>query len=500
MAATLDLISMADIARLAGEKRATVGNWKARNPDEFPLERGRGSRGPLYDRAEVIAWLEATNRLKPGAPVIKQIWNIADSLRGAMSTEDLMPLLLAMLAVKAKAPTAWRTLLTSTPSELGDAVRAAVHATLPFAVDVLPHGRLPGPALLNVLEMLAALDENNAGATSDALMDQAATAMGHRGGEFLTPRSIRQLMVAISQPTGTVYNPATGVGQLLIDAALIPHERPTQLFGQEINTRIWAMAKLNLALHDVEAEVALGDVFGDDHFPQLRADRVLCVPPWNQKLPMAEFLMNDPRWVFGEPGTNDGNAAWIQHCLAHLADDGRAVIALPNSVLFDQARAGRIRQRIVKAGLLDAVVGLPPGLFEWTGLPCALLVFRKGRSDVDGKPASTLMVDLTESEGQQTGRTSSLSDEQIDGTARIYQDWTQGIEPSSSLAAVATFDDLAANDFVIDPVRYLALPRTTPNVAKATRAHAELLERLASLTSASHDADAALQRILGGRG
>src|SRR5579884_1820205 len=57
------LISMAEIARLAGQSRATVGNWKARNPEDFPRERGHSGRGPLYDRAEVVAWLEATNRL-----------------------------------------------------------------------------------------------------------------------------------------------------------------------------------------------------------------------------------------------------------------------------------------------------------------------------------------------------------------------------------------------------------------------------------------------------
>ena len=72
------------------------------------------------------------------------------------------------------------------------------------------------------------------------------------------------------------------------------------------------------------------------------------------------------------------------------------MIVLPNAALFESGRAGRIRQRIVKAGLLDAVIALPPGLFAWTGLPCSVLVFVKGRPNVAGKPAPTLMVDLTE--------------------------------------------------------------------------------------------------------
>ncbi len=75
---------MADIARLAGQSRATVGNWKSRNPEDFPPERGRGLRGPLYDRAEVTAWLESTNRLDKRSPEVTAVWHLADQLRGDM--------------------------------------------------------------------------------------------------------------------------------------------------------------------------------------------------------------------------------------------------------------------------------------------------------------------------------------------------------------------------------------------------------------------------------
>ena len=230
----------------------------------------------------------------------------------------------------------------------------------------MPSGKLPVQSVAHAIATLSSLDRSRVGAMADALLEQAAKALGHRGGEFLSPPSVRRLVISIAEPTGTVYNPATGVGQLMIDAATNTTSKPVHLVGQEINRRTWAMAQLNLAIHDVEADVALGDVFGDDHFPQLRADRVISVPPWGQKLPLADVLTDDPRWVWGEPGPNDGNAAWVQHCLSHLADDGRAVLVLPNGVLFESGRAGRIRQRIVKAGLLDAVLALPPGLFAWT--------------------------------------------------------------------------------------------------------------------------------------
>lgn len=491
-----DLVSMADIARLAGEKRATVGNWKARNPEDFPRERARGTRGPLYDRAEVVGWLEAKNRLTRRTPEVEALWSVANSFRGELSTDDVMPFLLLLLAIKSKRPKDWKRVASATLHALEDEVRATAHKLFPFADDLLPRRPLRTPGLADAIAMVSTFDSTQLAHLADALLEHAATAIGARGGEFLTPRSVRKLMVAIAEPVGTIYNPATGVAQLMTEAACNTRDDPVQLVGQEINARIWAMAQLNLAIHGLHGDVALGDVFGEDHHPQLRADRVLCVPPWNQRLPIAEVLLDDPRWVFGEPGPNDGNAAWTQHCLAHLADNGRAVIVLPNSALFESGRAGRIRQRIVKAGLLQAVFALPAGLFAWTGLPCAVLVFARGRRSVDGKPAPTLMVDLTESPGTQT-RTTTLSNDVIDEAVRLYRQWSQGKIPETEHAALATFDDLAGNDFVIDPGRYVSLRPTTFDLKQVTSARNELVDRLATLTRASRDADERLQALLG---
>lgn len=495
-----DLISMADIARLAGQSRATVGNWKARNPEDFPRERGRGTRGPLYDRADVVAWLEATDRLDNRPPEVTSVWNLAAGFRGEMSTEDAMPLLLVLLAVMAKAPSSeWQQLVRAEGADLGHKFRATTLSLFPFAADLLPGSELATRSIARAISTLSSLDRPRLAVMADALLEQAANAIGHRGGEFLSPPSVRKLIVAVAQPAGTVYNPATGAGQLMVDAATDDASHVDQLVGQEINARIWAMSQLNLAIHGIAADVALGDVFGEDRFPELRADRVVAVPPWNQRLPIAEHLVDDPRWIWGEPSANDGNAAWTQHCLAHLADGGRAVILLPNGALFEGGRAGRIRQRIVKAGLLDAVFALPSGLFAWTGVPCAVLVFVKGRANVDGKPAPTLMVDLTESGEARRGRTTALADDLIDDVETLYRGWVDSRHPSATYAAVASFDDLAANEFVIDPGRYLPLQDVVPDIAKAKRRRAELVDQLAALTKSSRDADAHLQAILEAR-
>ena len=495
----LDLISMADIARLAGQSRATVGNWKARNPD-FPPERGRGSRGPLYDRAEVTKWLEATGRLDKRPRQVEVIWHVADGLRGDMQAEDALPLVLLLLAVRFRSsPADWQTIQATPPHDLDQVLYPRALMLFPFADELLPRGRLRPDSLARVIELLSEFDRAHIPVVADALLEQAVKQIGPRTGEYLTPPSVRRLVVEIAQPFGSVYNPASGIGQLMIDAAVYAGPDPVELFGQEINRRIWAMAQLNLAIHDVRAELALGDVFRDDHYPELRADRIVAAPPWGNRFPFADDLPGDPRWVWGEPGPNNGHAAWIQHCLYHLAGHGRAVLVLPPAALFEGGRSGRIRQRIVKAGLLDAVIALPPGLFTWTSLPCAVLVFAKGRPDVEGKPAPTLMVDIRESSEGRATRSATLGDNLIGEVAELYSNWVAGVEPTTENATVARFDDLAENDFVIDPGRYIALPPTTPDLDEAVHERSELLRQLDRLSQASRDADAQLRLILEAR-
>jgi type I restriction enzyme M protein len=452
----------------------------------------------LYDQVEVIDWLQATNRLDQRPQEVVAVWQLADQLRGDLITEDALPLLLVLLAVMERASSSdWQRIREASQADLDATLRSIAHSLFPFADEVMPRGKLPGAAVTGAIATLSSIDRPQVALMAGALLEQAAQAFDRRGGEYLSPSSVRKLIVAVADPSGTVYNPASGIGQLMVDAAAAAQGTAAiSLTGQEINSQVWAMARLNLAIHGVGAELALGDVFGHDSYPQLRADCVITVPPWNQRLPIAESLEGDPRWVWGEPGSNDGNAAWIQHCLYHLSDSGRAAMVLPNGVLFEGGRAGRIRQRIVKAGLLDAVIALPPGLFAWTGLPCAVLVFTKGRPDVDGKPAPTLMVDLSDAAEGQGRRSASLPDDVITGTARLYRDWRSGESPKAKNAAVASFDDLAAHDFIIDPRRYLSVAQSSPNLERATQERRDLVARLGRLTQASREADDQLKAIL----
>jgi type I restriction-modification system DNA methylase subunit len=509
---TLDLISMADIARLADQSRATVGNWKSRNPD-FPPERGRGPRGPLYDRAEVISWLEATNRLDKRPHDVAAIGHLIDQFRGRLKTEDALLTLLVLLTLMsesspppghwARSRPEWQQIRSADPHELARTARSAIRARISFADDLLRDAELPTQFIEAAVSTLSEFDRDRLSVIADALIEHSANAIGHRGREYLTPESVRRLVIGLADPVGVVYNPATGFGQLMVDAASA-HANPREvtdsgrqhLTGDESNYRIWAIAQLNLKIHSVYADIAIGDVFSRDPQPLVRADRVIAVPPWNQKLSIDQLSKNDPRWIYGEPGSNDGNAAWIQHCLYHVADEGRAVLVLPNSALFEIGRAGRIRQRIIKAGLLDAVIALPPGLFAWTSVPCAVLVFSKSREGRSAQPPS-LMVDLSDSGERQSSQTTELASDLIDEAAQTYREWTMGEPPQMENAAVAGFDDIAANDFVIVPARYMPVRHDAPNVDEARRKKREVLRRLETLSAASREADEHLSKLLG---
>jgi type I restriction enzyme M protein len=165
--------------------------------------------------------------------------------------------------------------------------------------------------------------------------------------------------------------------------------------------------------------------------------------------------------------------------------------------MFEEGRAGRVRQRIIKAGLLDAVIALPTGLFApWASIPSVILVFSKRSVGRNAQPAS-LMVDLSESGEQQSRQTKALANDLIDEVAETYRRWTTGEPPHMENATVAEFDEIAANDFVIIPARYMPVSHDAPDFNEAMRKKSDLIRRLATLSADSRQADEQLKTLLG---
>jgi type I restriction enzyme M protein len=224
------------------------------------------------------------------------------------------------------------------------------------------------------------------GRVYEYFLGKFAQAEGKLGGEFFTPRSIVRLLVEMLEPyQGRVYDPCCGSAGMFVQSEGFVEAHGGQktdisIFGQESNPTTWRLAHMNLAIRGIEANLGSqpADSFLRDLHPDLRADYILANPPFNVSDWSGKLLADDPRWRYGTPPVGNANYAWIQHFIYHLAPPngrggGVAGFVMANGSLSSGAGGeGEIRQRIVEADLVDAIVALPGQLFLTTGIPACL--------------------------------------------------------------------------------------------------------------------------------
>ncbi|PRW65224.1 N-6 DNA methylase [Actinopolyspora mortivallis] len=350
-------VTAADISRLAGVTRATVSNWRRRHAD-FPAPVGGTETSPAYDAEEVRAWLARRGQLPRRTP--------REELRDALRTVD-----------EGGGRLAVRTLpLVSALAELDEDERVRLaHAdeqrqreslermTDERLTEVAEEGRprqeeVPAEVLRCLLECVAT---EGAPATLDVLAEVVGE--DPETGTPRTPRPLAELMVSLlasneGRMPNSVFDPACGGGQLLLAAA---EAGAAEVFGQDVLGPQVALSSVRLEVaSSAEAVVRRGDSLRADGFPELRAQGVVCGPPYGQRDWGHEEVAYDPRWVYGLPPKSESELAWVQHCLAHLEPGGRAVLLLPPGVA-ERSSGRRIRSQLVRSGALRAVLALPPG-------------------------------------------------------------------------------------------------------------------------------------------
>ncbi len=217
-----------------------------------------------------------------------------------------------------------------------------------------------------------------------------ASAEGKGGGEFFTPRDVVRVLVEMLEPyEGRVYDPCCGSGGMFVQSVkfIEAHNgRPDQVsvYGQEYNNTTWRLARMNLAIRGIEANLGdqHADSFRHDLHPDLRADFVLANPPFNVSQWHGELLREDVRWKYGVPPVGNANFAWVQHFIHHLAPSGTAGFVLANGSMSSMTGGeGEIRQRMVEADLVDCIVAMPPQLFYATQIPVCLWFLAKNKSN-----------------------------------------------------------------------------------------------------------------------
>ena len=300
------------------------------------------------------------------------------------------------------------------------------------------------------------------GSAYEYLIKQFADSAGKKGGEFYTPSEVVWLLVSLLKPTAgmKIYDPTCGSGGMLIQTRnyLKTHggnPGNLSLFGQEMNLGTWAICKMNMFLHGVfNADIRKGDTIRepahtDDGGRLMLFDRVLANPPFSLAKWGKEEADSDAfgRFPYGTPPKDTGDLAFVQHMIATLKSDGRMGVVVPHGVLFRGASEKEIRKGILENDLIEAVVGLPAGLFYGAGIAAALLIIAK-KKDVSRKEKIIFINgELEYEEGKNQNKLRDSDIEKILTTFDSYEDLKR-------YAKVVSLNEIRENDYNLNIRRY----------------------------------------------
>jgi len=349
------------------------------------------------------------------------------------------------------------------------------------------------------------------GKSYEYLIRKFAEGSGQSAGEFYTPMEVGRIMAMVmnAEPGMEVYDPCCGSGGLLIKCELALDTlkkaagngayAPLRLFGQEYTPETWAMANMNMIIHDMEGEIEIGDTFKHPKFRnkagRLRTfDRVVANPMWNQDWFTEVDYDNDELDRFpkgaGFPGKSSADWGWVQHMHASLNDDGRAAVVLDTGAASrGSGNAGKnkeksIRQWFVDHDLIEAVLYLPENLFYNTTAP-GLVIFLN-RAKPAARQGKVLLVNASQV-FEKGDPKNYIPEEGIECIADALKHWKE----EEKFSRIVDHDELKKNDYNISPSRYIH----TADV-ETYRPIAEIVEELNAIEAEAREADEELRKIL----
>ncbi|MBB2789237.1 UNVERIFIED_ORG: type I restriction enzyme M protein [Rhizobium esperanzae] len=363
--------------------------------------------------------------------------------------------------------------------------------------------------------------EDVLGSVYEYFLGEFAKLEGKRGGQYYTAGSVVKLLVAMLEPfKGRVYDPCCGSGGMFVQSERFVEEHAGKhvdpkkardqiaVYGQESNATTWRLAKMNLAIRGIEANLGSkwADTFHEDMHKGLMAKYVLANPPFNDSDWGGDKLKGDARWRYGVPPAGNANFAWLQHIIYHLAPDGYAGVVLANgSLSSQQSGEGDIRRALIEGtvvseagkqvhypGLVDCIVALPGQLFSTTQIPVCLWFLTRDKSNglsrdkkLRDRTNEILFIDARNL-GTMVSRTlKELTDEDIAKVADTYHVWREvggHYEDVQGFAKSATLKEVEAQGFVLTPGRYVGTEAAEEDVegfdAKMTRLTKVLREQM----------------------
>lgn len=290
------------------------------------------------------------------------------------------------------------------------------------------------------------------------LIAKFAAGAGKKAGEFYTPAEVSELIAELVAPKSgeRIADPACGSGSLLIKSGnqlLKNGNKDFALYGQEITGATWALAKMNMFLHGMDnARIEWGDTIRSPKLIEddttMKFEVVVANPPFSLDKWGHDEASNDPykRFHRGLPPKSKGDYAFITHMIETTTkDSGRVGVVVPHGVLFRASSEGKIRKQLIEENLLDAVIGLPSNLFYGTGIPAAVLIFKRNKVDTN-----VLFIDASR-EYQDGKNQNRLRQSDIDKIVATYQ----ARETVDKYAYLASFEEIEENDFNLNIPRYV---------------------------------------------
>lgn len=304
------------------------------------------------------------------------------------------------------------------------------------------------------------------------LISQFASDAGKKAGEFYTPGEVSTLLAKLvdPQPGNRICDPACGSGSLLIKVAKEVGSNNFSLYGQENNGSTWALARMNMFLHEMDnADIEWGDTLNNPRLLEgdqlMKFHIVVANPPFSLDKWGADNALADQynRFHRGVPPKSKGDYAFITHMIETTYEDiGKVGVIVPHGVLFRGSSEGKIREQLIKENLLEAVIGLPANLFFGTGIPAAILIFNRGK----GENKDVLFIDASreyqEGKNQNRLRTEGESNDikHIVDTYKAFRTAAplktlEGAVIEDKYSYRATLKDIEENDYNLNIPRYV---------------------------------------------
>ncbi len=345
------------------------------------------------------------------------------------------------------------------------------------------------------------------GRTYEYCIAQFAEKEGVKGGEFYTPSSILNTLVAVLRPYSNcrVYDPCCGSGGMFVQSAKFIQAHSGRrdnisIYGQEANPDTWKMALMNLTIRGLDADLGPyhADTFTNDLHPTLKADFILANPPFNYHPWGQENLKDDPRWKYGLPPAGNANFAWIQHMIHHLAPNGKIGLVLANGALSTQSSGeGEIRKKIIEADLVEGIIAMPTQLFYSVTIPVTLWFITRNKKQKN----KTVFIDARKMGHMVDRKHRDLSDDDIQKLANTVEAFQNGtLEDVKGFCAVATLDDIANQDYILTPGRYVGIEEQDEDSEPFEEKMARLTSELSEMFKKSHALEDEIRKKLGAIG